>query len=78
MPDPTTHAALEDEVRQLLGDLGARPLSRELTSTERDRTDRTAAAALDAMLGGGPGAEPAAPAAAGSRATEVPSGPGPG
>lgn len=27
---------------------------------------------------GGPGAEPAAPAAAGSRATEVPSGPGPG
>lgn len=58
MPDPTTHAALEDEVRQLLGDLGARPLSRELTSTERDRTDRTAAAALDAMLGGGPGAEP--------------------
>ncbi|MDO5287579.1 MAG: twin-arginine translocation signal domain-containing protein [Actinomycetia bacterium] len=67
MVDPTAHepetfADLEQQVRQLLQDLGARPHRLVLTAPEQERVDQVAARALDQILGrtGGVRAEPAA------------------
>ena len=48
--DVPEHAEMEQEVRQLLQDLGARPRNLELTQEEQDRTGRAASSALAAIL----------------------------